>query len=90
MSIADPGGGPAFPGKGPSPLAWINEATGESGVVYGNQFASGMALRDYFAAKAMQGFLTSCITPGPGVDGATLARSSYQMADHMLAARAAK
>ena len=50
--------------------------------------ADGMTLRDYFAAKAMQGFLESFATTGiytPSTDG--LAKSSYAVADAMLKAR---
>lgn len=43
----------------------------------------GMTLRDYFAAKAMQGLLASTKTD----DGAMIARDSYAMADAMLKAR---
>ena len=42
----------------------------------------GMTLRDYFAAKAMQGLITN--PKNVGRAGASLA---YQMADAMLAAR---
>jgi hypothetical protein len=41
----------------------------------------GMTLRDYFAAKAMQGF---CVDGGPYLEIAT---SAYKMADEMLKAR---
>jgi hypothetical protein len=41
-------GGPAFP----TPYT-----TGQSGEYY-TEFANGMTLRDYFAARAMQGFVT--------------------------------
>ncbi len=51
------------------------------------QAAQGMTLRDYFAAKAMQGF---CANPST-TDGAggykEVASFAYQMADAMLAAR---
>lgn len=53
---------------------------------------SGMTLRDYFAAKAMQGLLASgwCtdareLTPGHGER--TVADDAYVMADAMLGAR---
>ena len=44
----------------------------------------GMSLRDYFAAKAMQGLLAGSYSalPAPGV-----AEWSYKQADAMLAAR---
>lgn len=48
--------------------------------------SSGMDLRDYFAAKAMQGFLTES---GDVVfDG--LAKDSYRVADAMMEARKQK
>jgi hypothetical protein len=50
-----------------------------------NQNSTGMSLRDYFAAKAMQADLT-------GYDGATwdrVAKHAYEMADAMLKAREA-
>ena len=48
---------------------------------------SGMTLRDYFAAKAMQGWL--CTDDGPQTPN-ELAKAAYEVADAMLAARAAK
>jgi hypothetical protein len=45
--------------------------------------ASGMTLRDYFAAKAMQGLLAGTKTGSATV----LATDSYKMADAMLKAR---
>ena len=51
----------------------------------------GMSLRDYFAAKAMQGMLAARHPTHSGEDGAdTLADDSYIVADAMLAAREAK
>ena len=46
----------------------------------------GMTLRDYFAAKAMQGWL---VETSEGVSVTALARFSYEMADAMLKAREA-
>lgn len=45
----------------------------------------GMTLRDYFAAKAMQGMLAAC-TGWSGADQDRLAKTSYKMADAMLKA----
>lgn len=45
----------------------------------------GMRLRDYFAAKAMQGFCADSQTAGR--NGFELAEEAYQVADAMLAAR---
>lgn len=47
---------------------------------------NGMTLRDYFAAKAMQGDISSYIT-GQGINAASLAKWSYEIADAMLKAR---
>jgi len=43
-----------------------------------------MTLRDYFAAKAMQGFAANL---GPGATFETRANNAYQWADAMLKAR---
>ena len=48
----------------------------------------GMDLRDYFAAKAMQGLLASGIECGPD-DVASVVASAYILADAMLKARQA-
>lgn len=48
----------------------------------------GMDLRDYFAAKAMQGMLTNQpLRADIMLDGDSLAQSSYQIADAMMKAR---
>lgn len=68
-------GGPAFPG------------TEDNGL---NSGWSGMDLRDYFAAKAMQAFMSGHITHY-GHDNywppAQLASEAYALADAMLEAR---
>ncbi|HGU9880515.1 TPA: hypothetical protein ACNJ4A_000515 [Citrobacter freundii] len=46
----------------------------------------GMTLRDYFAAKFMQGV---CANPDKLYDDETLAKEAYAMADAMLRAREA-
>jgi hypothetical protein len=54
------------------------------------QAANGMTLRDYFAAKAMQGFLAYSIPRGVyAPPDNELANASYQLADAMLKAREA-
>lgn len=55
---------------------------------HGSQF--GMSLRDYFAAKAMQGFAAnpSMIDNNDSKSIAYVAAASYAMADAMLAERA--
>ena len=70
-------GGPAFP------VQYSNEADGPTVMPH-----VGMTLRDYFAAKAMQGFLTAeyASTYRPEV----WAKDAYEMADAMLKAREVK
>lgn len=46
----------------------------------------GMDLRDYFAAKAMQGNIASCPT-GDYLDIVLCAKWAYEMADAMMKAR---
>ena len=66
-------GGPAFPYD-------LTSYDDEVRIQY-----QGMTLRDYFAAKAMQGLLSATKTS----DGEMIARDSYKMADAMLKARQA-
>ena len=47
---------------------------------------TGMSLRDYFAAQAMQGMLSAC-TGWSESDQERLAKCSYKMADEMMKAR---
>ena len=69
MSTTD--GGPAFP----CDPACVNEFEGREG----------MTLRDYFAAKAIHGFLSNPINNNCSHDD--FARASYSLADAMLKAR---
>ena len=46
----------------------------------------GLSLRDYFAAAAMQGFVSSCPRVGAGYPK-DIAQDSYTLADAMLAER---
>lgn len=66
-------GGPAFPFP----------------VMHSNSAPAGMSLRDYFAAKAMQGIL-SCFAEykGAGDNMQSRAKLAYEVADAMLAERA--
>ena len=68
-------GGPAFP----VPAELCQDLTIEE--------QRGMTLRDYFAAKAMEGFLV-CDTKYAS-DADMIARDAYVMADAMLKAREA-
>ena len=69
-------GGPAFPTKNYQSVVPV--ATG---------YSEGMTLRDYFAAKAMQGLMN---TEYRLTDASYKAKQSYAIADAMLAAREAK
>jgi hypothetical protein len=69
-------GGPAFPCD---PFA----ASEPKNVAEAKRLAEGMTLRDYFAAKAMQGLMDAAM-PMPEI-----ADAAYAMADAMLKAREA-
>jgi hypothetical protein len=69
-------GGPAFPRAGKE---WGNQAWTEA------MAEDGMTLRDYFAAKAMQGLVENANWRGMPEDA--LAKAAYSMADAMLKAR---
>jgi hypothetical protein len=77
-------GGPAFP----TAQVNINGVDEQDGI---SAFDGGMTLRDYFAAKAMQGMLATGDDYqdllGDGWDW--YAKASYAMADAMLKARQA-
>ena len=47
----------------------------------------GLTMRDYFAAKAMQGAMSGCATRGEVIMYSDLAGLSYEVADAMLKAR---
>lgn len=70
MSTRD-SGGPAFPQERTLPCGSHEEC-------------EGMTLRDYFAAKAMQAYLTA---PDTGFGFGELSRAAYEQADAMLKAR---
>lgn len=76
MNIDPKTGGPAFP----------FEVSLENGDGTATQhYFCGMTLRDYFAAKAMEGFLV-CDTKYAS-DADMIARDAYVMADTMIKAR---
>ena len=89
-------GGPAFPCDGVTP-------TNENGHFFGHAISSsGLTVRDYFAAKAMQGVVSSIATEGDyrrlsghaSASGLTvsewIARDAFKQADAMLKAREVK
>jgi hypothetical protein len=83
MSIED-NGGPAFPESDVMALDPRNTAEMVS-------LAHGMTLRDYFAAKAMQGMLCNGFVPSLSQDANrphyNYAKHAYAIADAMLEAR---
>jgi hypothetical protein len=81
--------GPAFP----TARVNINGVDEQDGI---QAFGAGMTLRDYFAAKAMQAFISAypcqAIDRGDGgipADHESIAEDAYDMADAMLKAREA-
>jgi hypothetical protein len=75
-------GGPAFP---TTTQVTQNQATGETTV---HQYLSdGMTLRDYFAAKAMQGLIAQSCGTAASSSVSFGAEYAYQMADAMMKAR---
>lgn len=69
-------GGPAFP----STLQYFPEDTNY-------RLEQGMALRDYLAAKAMAGMISTEITMPKAADMEIIASCAYKLADAMLDAR---
>jgi len=66
-----------------------NTNTGGPAFPYENRYEhEGMTLRDYFAAKAMQGLLASLPSDTTLYDS-NVAKWSYEMADAMLKAKEA-
>ena len=70
-------GGSAFP------MNWVKQEAPNLNVILEQR---GMTLRDYFAAKAMQGMYASASFPTGMM--ADTAKEAYEMADAMLKARA--
>jgi hypothetical protein len=77
---------PAFPGKQKALL--IKSEHSDIAKEYEID-QNGMTLRDYFAAKAMQGAMSGCAARGEVIMYSDLAGLSYEMADAMLKAREA-
>ena len=69
-------GGPAFP----------RPAGDYNGTKHGNGAQVGISMRDYFAAKAMQGLISSN-DAGAGDRIEEIPEYAYQIADAMIAAR---
>ena len=85
--MSNDNGGPAFPIK----VEWTQDSIGFEGEECKRNttsYYSGMTLRDYFAAKAMHGFITNFDTRRSDIiDVPELARSAYYVADAMIAER---
>lgn len=80
-------GGPAFPVADGAAHRIAMQVAGDDEAKYIAESAkalSGMTLRDYFAAKAMQGIISSECNYGAFSD---LASDAYSIADAMLRAR---
>jgi hypothetical protein len=73
-------GGPAFPH-----VADLVQHSPNGGITTKPITSGGMTLRDYFAAKAIQGMLACPVQPQSGPD--MYARDAYTIADAMLKAR---
>lgn len=73
MSAHDKTGGAAFPRSATEGDTWFQRG------------AAGMTLRDYFAGKAMEGYLTHAACADS--ECSLIAKWAYEMADAMLAAR---
>lgn len=72
-------GGPAFP------VSYDHQTFEPSSIAEAKRLMSGMTLRDYFAAKALQGL---CADPNTAeADIEVLVTECYKLADGMLAAR---
>lgn len=90
--MSDKDGGPAFPVADYDHMVFEPKTVAET-----KRDLSGMSLRDYFAAKAMQGYLANAwqaqeldsLGESAAQQMATVAEISYAMADAMLAARSA-
>lgn len=86
----DKTGGPAFP-SGPSD-AWMTDTPHGGGgwaSSYGIETPQGMTLRDYFAVRCLQAIMSheAPVHKTPDQAYADAARSSYKIADAMIAER---
>jgi hypothetical protein len=80
MSTPINDGGPAFPFD----LIDVLPGTGEQGV---REQHSGLSIRDYFAAKAMQGLLAGFFNDSTKYNASDLPKEAFMIADAMIAAR---
>ena len=71
-------GGPAFP---------FGQTDSMSGQLVNGWGSEGMTLRDYFAAKAMQGLLSSANFSAEFINEGHIFAAAYKMADAMIKER---
>lgn len=74
---------PAFP-----VASYDHQTFAPSNIEEEKRLLSGMTLRDYFAAKAMQAYVTRGGYPDDGFDE-LISKWAYEISDAMLAARSA-
>ena len=76
--MSKPDGGPAFP---------VTHPLLELGENMPRNLTTGMTLRDYFAAAALNGFMSNNELLGTGAKEAMVVEQAYSIADSMLAER---
>jgi len=82
-------GGPAFPTTATATTHGFYQDGQPCMTHYGSR--SGITVRDYFAAAALQGIISDASVPASlKKDGELVSRSAYEYADAMLKAREAK
>ena len=94
MSTERDNGGPAFPmhpdvitgGQDAIESSNLTRAAKDAALEKLGEVATGMALRDYFAAKAMQGLVVTA-AENPRRSWEAVAGAAYALADAMLKAR---
>ncbi len=82
-------GGPAFPTAATATTHGFYQDGQPCMTHYGSR--SGITVRDYFAAAALQGIISDASVPASSKkDGELVSRSAYEYADAMLKAREGK
>lgn len=90
MSTTPNDGGPAFPGeRGESGYGSSKRHAPPGGGPSWIDLNQGMSLRDYFAAKAMQSYMSDLSSRGHslGSNAKEIVEEAYNIADSMLVAR---
>ncbi len=89
MSASINDGGPAFPTAATATTHGFYQDGQPCMTHYGSR--SGITVRDYFAAAALQGIISDASVPASSKkDGELVSRSAYEYADAMLKAREGK